>query len=179
MEAGSRELPRSISYRWFSSLNKAVVAVTRIHLRQAEMVLATTAFFTDCFEAYAQHDGDAETLSRKLDNLTRDYGETYTIQRAAIQSSWMALCSSWTGLSDESLEGSDQLPLLFTIESAPPRRDPAASGHAADERPLPSKDIEAPLPMQPIDPDTVDARRRRTPARRSPRRKPKGARARE
>jgi hypothetical protein len=159
-------------------LNKAVVAVTRIHLKQAEMALTTTAFFTDCFDAYAQHDGDAETLSRKVDKLTADYGEVYAGHRAAIQSSWMTLCSSWIGLPEESLERREQMPLLFAIESRPSDRGPEASGHAAEagEALKLSKDVKASPLTQPADTETVDAPRRRTPRRSPPRRKAKGTR---
>ena len=168
----------SISSRWFSSLNKAVVAVTRIHVKQAEMALATTAFLVDCFDAYAQHDGDAETLSRKLDKMTADYGEVYAGHRAAIQSSWMTLCSSWTGLSEKSLESSEQLPLLFAIESRSSSLGLEASGHAteAGEALKLSKDVEASPLTQPDDTEGVDAPRRRTPRRSPPRRKTKGTR---
>jgi hypothetical protein len=75
----------------WNDANAASITSARIGFGQLELAALTSRFMTQRVRAYADSDGRIETLVRRLDQLTEQYGEDYARQLRQIYSAWSDL----------------------------------------------------------------------------------------
>jgi hypothetical protein len=115
---------------WLQAWNDAnAVSITsaRIAFGQLELAALTSRFMTQRVRAYADSDGRIETLVRRLDQLTEQYGEDYARQLGQIYSAWSDLLRADRAASTQAM------PVPIGMGAAE-RREEAWEGRADAER---------------------------------------------